>query len=198
MEYEVIKDVGETLKEMICKELNCDNPSLTDPILKNIIGSSNDITFFSPKDEKGKLSLFLYQITENIHLKNQMPINPENSKFPPLYLSLFYLITPTTGDNYKNQILIGKILQILHDNTILRGSILQNSLKGEELRVILNNLSIDELNKIWNIDPVLKSYQLSISIEVTPVKIESTREMQVVRVMERDLDYYEKKGEIND
>jgi hypothetical protein len=38
-------------------------------------------------------------------------------------------------------------MQIFYDNAILRGSVLHESLVGEELRLILNPLSMDELNK---------------------------------------------------
>jgi hypothetical protein len=75
-------------------------------------------------------------------------------------------------------------MQIFHDNAILRGSVLHESLVGEELRLILSPLSTDELNKIWSIVSGSKPYKLSVSYEVTPVRIKSMRVREVRRVTE--------------
>jgi hypothetical protein len=42
-------------------------------------------------------------------------------------------------------------MQIFHDNSILRGSVLPDSLVGEELKLILTPLSIDDLNKVCTV-----------------------------------------------
>jgi hypothetical protein len=78
-------------------------------------------------------------------------------------------------------------MQIFHDNSILRGSALHENLVGEELKLILNQLSVDDLNKLWNVISKSKTYKLSVCYEVTPVGIESMREREVTRVIEREL-----------
>jgi hypothetical protein len=182
--YTAITDVGETLKRL-----------LEDNIDDSIIGE-NQITLSSPEEiESGKkLSLFLYQITENAYMKNEemQMVNSAKLKYPPLTLSLFYLITPHTPkgeeDHVKNDHnILGKVMQIFHDNAILRGSVLQGSLVDEELRVILTPLSVDDLNKLWNVISKSKTYKLSVCYEVTPVGIESMREREVMRVIKREL-----------
>jgi len=189
--YKIIEEIGVKLTELIQNKLL--NIGIIDPL--------NDITLSSP--DTGKLSLFLYQIVENIHSKNQNILidNDSNIKHPPLSLSLFYLITAHTGDNSdnNNHLLMGKVLQIIHDNAILRAPLIPDSLNGDELRLILNPLSIDDLNKIWTIISESNPYKISISLEVTPVKIESLRERAVERrVTERDIDYYYHKEDEND
>lgn len=105
-------------------------------------------------------------------------------------MSLFYLVTPHTQNKDNDHIILGKVMQIFYDNAILRGSVLHESLVGEELRLILNLLSIDELNKIWTVIFKSKPYKLSICYEVTPVRIESVREREVKRAIERKLEKY--------
>ncbi|MCK4735290.1 MAG: DUF4255 domain-containing protein, partial [Methanophagales archaeon] len=108
----------------------------------------------------------------------------------PLTLSLFYLVTPNTQNMDSVHIILGKVMQIFHDNSILKGSILQDSLVGDELRLILNPLSTEELNKIWTVISKTKTYKLSVCYEVTPVRIDSMREREVTRVTERELEKY--------
>jgi hypothetical protein len=175
-----ISDVGKTLIELL--EDNIEDDSL--------IGL-NQITLSSPEEiESGKkLSLFLYQVTENAYLKNEemQSLNTTKLKYPPLTLSLFYLVTPLTQNMASVHTILGKVMQIFHDNSILRGSVLQGSLVGEELRLILTPLSVDDLNKIWNVISKSKTYKLSACYEVTPVRIESMREREVTRVIKREL-----------
>ncbi len=78
-------------------------------------------------------------------------------------------------------------MQIFHDNSILRGSVLPDSLVGDELKLIMTPLSIEDLNKICTVIYKSKPYRLSVCYEVTPVAIESLREREVKRVTEREL-----------
>lgn len=192
-DYVVIADVGDTLKKILWEKMK------TDPkIYPDIIGSEDDITLSSPEEmEAGdtkKLSLFLYQITENPHLKNQEMESTDSAtlKYVPLPLVLFYLITPKTDDSKKDHILLGKVMQIFHDNAIVKGSILQGSLAGtmEELRVVLYSLPFDEMISLWE-SFSQKSFKLSVCYQVTPVKIDSTREIEAKRVVEKEAGYYQ-------
>jgi hypothetical protein len=163
-----------------------------DSHVSSIIESDDQITLSSPDETAKKLSLFLYQVMENAYLKNEemQSLNSKKLKYPPLTLSLFYLVTPHTQNMDSDHIILGKVMQIFHDNSILRGSVLPDSLVGEELRLILNPLSMEELNKIWTVISKTKTYKLSVCYEVTPVAIDSMREREVTRVTERELEKY--------
>ena len=182
-DYNAISDVGKTLIQLL--EDNIEDASL--------IGE-NQITLSSPEEIEPdkKLSLFLYQVTENTYLKNEelQSLNTKKLKYPPLTLSLFYLVTPHTKNMDSDHVILGKVMQIFHDNSILRGSVLKDSLVGDELRLILNPLSTEELNKIWTVISKTKTYKLSVCYEVTPVRIDSMREREVTRVTERELETY--------
>jgi len=122
--------------------------------------------------DKTKISIFLYNITELTSMRNQH----QDSQKPPtlLYLDLHYLITPIAESVEDNQILLGKIMQTFAQTPILRGADLQGSLKdsGEELRITLDSLGIDELSKLWTM--IGNPYRLCASYTVRPIRIEST------------------------
>jgi len=184
-DYTAISDVGKTLIKLLWDNIKDDGTA------NSIIGSENQITLSSPEEIESdkKLSLFLYQVTENAYLKNEeMPsLNTTKLKYPPLFLNLFFLVTPHTENSDNDHIILGKVMQIFHDNSILRGSVLPDSLVGDELKLILTTLSIEDLNKIGTVISKSKPYRLSVCYEVTPVAIESMREGEVVRVTEREL-----------
>lgn len=185
-DYTAIADVGKTLKKLLWDHLKEDN------IIRSMIASEDQITLSSPEDIEPdkKLSLFLYQVTENAYLKNNemQIVNPTKQKYPPLSLNLFYLVTPHIQNRENDHIILGKVMQIFHDNSILRGSVLQGSLVGgrEELRLMLSPLSVEDLDKLWNVVFKSKPYKLSVCYEVTPVQIESLREREVKRITERE------------
>ena len=185
-DYTAISDVGKTLIKLLWDNIKDDSP------VSSIIESDDQITLSSPDESDKKLSLFLYQVTENAYLKNEemQSLNTTKLKYPPLTLNLFYLVTPHTQNMDSDHIILGKVMQIFHDNSVLRGSALHENLVGEELRLILSTLSMEELNKIWSILSKTKTYKLSVCYEVTPVAIDSMRERELTRVTERELEKY--------
>ena len=192
-DYVVVSDVGDTLKKLLWNHLRAD-PG----IYSDIIASEDDITLLSPQEmEVGnsrKLSLFLYQITECPYLKNQEMerIDSGMLRSIPLPLVLSYLITPNTNDRKKDHILLGKVMQILYDNAIMKGSILQGTLAGtdDELHVVLYSLPFDEMVRLWQSFTEV-SFKLSVCYQVTPVKIDSTREIEAKRVVKKEAVYYQ-------
>ncbi len=187
-DFTVIGDIGETLKKL-----------LDDPDLWTGITPVPEITFKSPKEIKddggstNKVSLFLYQILENHYLKNEEPqrISDTELKLPPLSLDLLYLVTPYSDDKTQEKIILGKVMQIFHDNAVLTGTVLQGSLSGtdEEIKLLFNPISLDDLTKIWSAFKDV-AYRLSVSYLVTPIRIDSTREIGMQRVVSKEMGYY--------
>jgi hypothetical protein len=91
-----------------------------------------------------------------------------------LHLNLRYLITPLTQNVENDQIVLGKIMQLFSEKPVLRGSDLQGSLgeNGDDLRITLDPLATDDLNKLWTMFQT--PYQLCVSYSVFPVRIESS------------------------
>ena len=143
--------------------------------IKAIIQSPRQISYLSPKEiqtESKQISVFLYNVTELPSMRNQ----PQSTQNPPtlLYLNLHYLITPLTQNAENDQIILGKIMQLFAETPILRGSDLQSSLleSGDELKITLDSLGLDDLNKLSTM--LQTPYRLCISYSVFPVRIESS------------------------
>lgn len=201
-EYNVIHAVGETLKDLLWATMQHDS---------TISGSSginltvDQISFEPPfklvKDvdsEINCLSLYLYRIVENEDMKNRPPekINTSFLRYPPLSLTLFYLITPLTNSADNDQKLLGKTMQILYDNAIVKGAALQElgvlQDTAEELRIILNPVSMEDITKLWS--AFMRSYRLSVSYEVKVIYIDSERETAGERVHRKQIEFKQSTG----
>jgi hypothetical protein len=185
-DFTVVGDVGETLRNLLA----------SDPWKG--ISPKPDVTLKSPEEIKAdagssnKVSLFLYQIHENPHLRNEEVIEAEDSQLsgPPMMLDLMYLVTPYSDDKTQEKYILGKVMQIFHDHAVLSGTVLQGSLAGtsEEMRLLFNPLSLDDLTKIWSAFQDV-AYRLSAGYMVTPVKIDSTRVMNMQRVVLKEMNH---------
>ena len=182
--------------------------SLRDLIESNLEINQNDIHFESPGElnplpDQG-LSLFLYKISENPFLKNSDDIqekysNPEVLKKPPLPLDLYYLVTPF-GSGTTKLITIEKILQLFHERSILREDVLSRDLVehgNKEIRIVLNDLTIEQVNNLLGMFPNLP-YSLSISYIVTPLLLETLSSKEISRVISKDTFYYKVKNNLRD
>ncbi len=185
-DFTVIGDIGETLKKLLE-----DDPWTG-------ISPTPEITFKSPKEIKddggstNKVSIFLYQILENPYLKNEEPqrIDDSHLQSPPQFLDLLYLVTPYSDDKTQEKIIMGKVMQIFFDNAVLTGTVLQGALSGtdEEIKLFFNPVSLDDLTKIWSAFQEV-AYRLSISYMVTPIMIDSTRQLGMQRVVSKEMNH---------
>lgn len=186
-DYTVIKAVSDTLFQIL-KDGITNNP---DPQLNGV-----QIDLRSPKEmriaQAAGVSLWLYRITRDADLLNDRPqrVSPTQIRPTPLPIHLYYLVTPLVVDAGDRQTLIGRVLQLLNDHTILRGADLQDSLVGasDEFRVTLETLSLEELTRVWF--SLSEPYDLSVSYEVQVLKIDSDLEdIQGASVLSRKTGY---------
>lgn len=138
------------------------------------------------------LSVFLYEITEDAHVKNRLPLRQDVPpdmilRRAPMGLILRYLVTPWSDDRLTDQQMLGCALRALRDNAILSGPQLNGGLAGtnEALKVSLSPLNIEERTRIWH--AVQKPYRVSIAYEVRVVNLDSLVERTVVPVSNRVL-----------
>lgn len=192
--YTTIADVSETLIYLLRSNM------------KDLI-SPDSIILFSPGEVEGsdsvRLSLFLFQIIENVHMKNQemQKINLTKLKYPPLILDLFYMLTsyPSSGIQDKTErtkeehSILGKAMQTIHDNSIITGPLLRGCLidDGQELHISQTSLNLDDMTKIWSTFQD-RPFRPSVCYLVSNVRIESTREKEAKRVIERKFDRHMK------
>lgn len=138
------------------------------------------------------LSVWLYQVIRDDQRLNSPPerIGYRQTRHTPLPLRLHYLVTPiVTQTDLVNgpeleQTILGKVLQTFHDHPVLRGSDLQADYQGTtvELNVRLEAMSLEELTRVW--DALDRSYQLSVSYEISVVTIASARQPELITPVE--------------
>jgi hypothetical protein len=182
--YYAVADVGRALIDLLWESIGADEALKNDTGLK----SESQIALSTPENltDNDKLSVFLYQILEDTYQRNQgaLAISPDKTRAPPMSVCLFYMITANTKNEQKDQILLGKVMQVFNDHRVLRAPFLQGNLAGEVLEILFNPLNIDDINKIWSVISKSKPYMLSVYYEVARLKIESIRVDEVRRTVE--------------
>ncbi|TFG89790.1 MAG: DUF4255 domain-containing protein, partial [Candidatus Atribacteria bacterium] len=130
----VILDIADSLRTVIQKRIS----ELPD---------ENAIVLDSPDDIESnsntRLSIFLYQVVENSYLRNVEPeyIGRDQMRHPPLLVDLHYLFTPYAKNRETELIILEKLMQVLHDNPVLKNELLKGSLKesgNAEIRIVPN------------------------------------------------------------
>jgi Pvc16 N-terminal domain len=182
-DYTVLAEVGESLLNVLWEEIQAD------PQVNSLIDNENRLSLDSPFDlqdnDSVKLSIYLYRVTENATSKNQLPVQGNGAQLrkPPLALDLHYLVTPLVGTVGDQQIILGKVMQVLYDRAILQGTDLTGSLatSGEEVRVILNPVALEETTRVWQ--AMEMSYRLSLVYLVRVAMVDSRSERFVQPVV---------------
>lgn len=190
-DYTAIEDVGKTLVELLKDRMGTD---LIDQDRMIALSSPNDVG----SGDGARLTFYLYRIAENSHLKNaqRQEIDVDRYRRLPLALDLYYLLTahPSNGGSDGREMtadqhrVLGRAMQVIHDNSIIRRSDLKGSLANQpDLQVSIYPQDMDEVMSIWSTFDETP-FQPSVAYLVTPVLIESTKEEEVTRVVERRLD----------
>lgn len=171
--YLAINAVSGVLQRIIADACGKDN------MTKLLVKEDRDISLANPTETAQHsdlhLSLWLYRITENEFLKN-VPAPPESDRnarrIPPLAVDLSYLVTPFTDKAENDQVLLGKVMQVLHDNGSIYVRNLLNSVV-EEIRVVFCRMPLEEVTRIW--EALQEPYRLSVCYLVRVIRIDSTR-----------------------
>jgi hypothetical protein len=134
--------------------------------VKNIISSQEQISFSSPKaintQRTRKLSIYLYNITEEKAARNMPPtVDDSRKKTNHMTFALRYLVTPSTGNDKDDHALLEKIIHVLLATPPNISSDEENNV---ELRVKIDSLSLDELSKLWI--ALGAPFRLSVSLTV--------------------------------
>ena len=196
-DYEVVSAVSEAVRRILWDEFRADSK-----LFPQLISSMERIVFSNPtetaRDSDNKLSLWLYQITENEHMKNQPPARArqqppqqpgtngrEALQGTPMALNLYYLVTPFVTAGQAEHMLLGKTMQVLYDNaTIFLRDPNPNRTLAEELRVVFCRMTLEELTRIW--EALREPYRLSVCYLIRITHIDSRRITDAGRVVERD------------
>jgi hypothetical protein len=185
-DYTVIAEVSEALVRVLWEEIQLD------PQVNLLIDNENRISLQSPKDlaedNSVRLSVYLYRLIEDPHLKNQ-PMGAgegRRQRVAPLALDLFYLVTPLVGTPREQQIVLGKAMEVFFDRALLEGADLSPAMNaaGEEVRVVLNPESLEETTRVWQALDLC--YRLSVCYVVRVVMVDSRRSRVGTPVLSRE------------
>ena len=136
-----------------------------------------------------QVNLFLYQTAADAALVNMpMPGHGKSgeSGFPPLPLTLYYLISSygQNDDDIQGHRLLGQAMSVLHDHPLLGAAEIKDACAAdlpesdlhnqiERVRITREPMSVDEMSKLWM---TFKSeYRISAAYQVSVVLIESRR-----------------------
>lgn len=157
-----------------------------------------------------RLTLYLYDVTPSGHSRSDERPEPVPGEATPtdrpLVVDLQYLLTvhpasegtDGTQKTWEQHRVLGRAMQVLRDNAVIRGSDLRGSLAdGEDLRLSITRESLNTVMDVWSTFPD-QAYEPSVSYLVTPVAIESTRERPIERIVEHAGEFEEATGGAED
>lgn len=183
--YQIIYDVSLRLRSLLWAGMQPDAALLGFTSVTNI---ALEPPLTAGGDANKRLSLWLYQIVENEFTKNRTTQRTANDEeqLAPLTVNLLYLLTPMSGSVDANQLMLGRAMQILHDNA---RTVVDNVGGGqtvtEEISISLYRRTLEELTRIW--DALREPYRLSVCYEVRLTRIDSNRRIRAGRVGEREM-----------
>lgn len=146
-----------------------------DPQVWSLVGGEGGVVGTDPsqavRDPARRLSVWLFRVSESEFLRNAPPIaEGSHERNAPLSLDLRYLITPLTSSEDNNQVLLGRAMQILHDNPVIH-LVGTGSENFDQIHITLTNPDVVELTGIWS--ALHSPFRLGAAYLVRMVKIES-------------------------
>jgi len=184
----VLQEVSKALRVLLVNEFN------TVPALSEFVRDEQDIVFSDPStalqgNADHGVSLWLYQVSVDEFRRNDPPVRTPpgssnvlpSSEFPPLPLTLAYLVTPL-GKKQPEMCLHahGVILRTFYKNAI---TVVANGTVLEELKIVLAPLTLGELSAIW--EALREPYQLSVAYQVRIARLDANMPVPGSPVVER-------------
>lgn len=191
--YTGIAEVSKKIVELLQQQL-----------VPELIPDANKICLCSPDERKDTvLGIFLYDVRESEEIRRSGMINigADRQSYPPIYISLYYMITAYVSSDLKfrmfqEQQILGRVVQYLHDYPILPFDLRQGQQRaGTDMQIQLIPMEAEEKAKLWNFGS--QPYRLSLFYKVSPLMVESVREREVIRVREVDVKLYQKSSNVN-
>jgi hypothetical protein len=195
----VVAEVSEELRHTLWLGIK------DDPVTSQLVTSEQNIVLTNPAQTAlpqgvvRQMSLWLYHVMPNEHLRNSGFVRRRSTApqggddllfYPPLVLNLLYLLTPSiqadgggANDQLADQRLLGRAMQILHDQAVLPMQSREVPGDGSELHISLAPRTIEEIAQVW--EAMQQPYRLSVCYEVRVVRIDSLRQKTGGRVSER-------------
>lgn len=126
-----------------------------------------------PTDISTRLTLYLYRVTVNEHLRQVRPGRMSPEQLAPLGLDLHFLLTSWAGNAQDELLPLAWAMRQLYEHPILDASALSREAgwgPDEVIQIIPSELSTEDMMRIW--DAIEPSYRLSVSYIARRVRID--------------------------
>lgn len=153
----------------------------TQDVLFSFTDIATDIILSPPGEtipSTAQLSLYLYHLEPDPQMRNQPKLAQGRSALlkAPQAMRAYYLITPLLDLEDQNHLMLGRILQTLHDlpflDTISTGPLGDSRGGGSpELRLSLEQLRLEDISRIWH--ALGSDYRLSVAYMMRSIIIDS-------------------------
>jgi hypothetical protein len=123
------------------------------------------------------LTLFLYRITQDEHLRNRRRLNDASDAATPLSIDLHYLLTVWSDNALAEHTVISWAMRELQMHPVLDSSSLSPEAEwdpSDVIQLIPAEITSDEMMRIW--DLLQPKYRLSLSYIARVVRIDTDRE----------------------
>jgi len=129
------------------------------------------------------LSLMLYRVTVNEHLRNARTTDPRARPGVPLSVDLHYLMTAWAANALAEHTILAWAMLQFHQRPVLDAASLSNAdwQPGEVVHVIPEELSTEDLMRVW--DALAPEYRLSVSYTARVVRIDARPEPDALPVV---------------
>lgn len=124
------------------------------------------------------VSLFLYRVTLDEHLRNQERLQPDRRRNVPLPLNLHYLLTVWSNSAEAEHNVFTWAMRQLYQQPIFNRSLLANDAdwgSDEFLQVIPAEISNEDIMRIW--DAIEPSYRLSFPYVVRTIQVNKLEDL---------------------
>ena len=186
--YSVISEVTSELMNRLKKGL-----------VPDLIPDDHGVEMCSPSEHgDASLGIWLYDVKEceDIRVSGMLNNGIYHQKFPPMFLTLFVMITPYSASDLQfravqEQRILGRVLQILNDNAYIAADSVSGGDDSFDIKIELMNLEVQKQHEIWNTSGL--PYKTSLFYKITPVEMSSEKIRSVTPVGELRLEIEEGK-----
>ena len=177
--YTIIADAGNAFVKLLRREM-----------APNIILNDDGIGLASPAD-RGDLTLcvHLYNLSESeeYRMSGMISDGMDRQKYPPMYLTLSYLITAFSASDVKfrseeEQRILGKVIQVLRDYPVLDPDTMEFVAGGgrDGIPIEMRKMELEEKQKAWAFPDLAQ--KLSLFYKMGPLPLESAKTKNIKRV----------------
>jgi hypothetical protein len=183
-DFSVVNQVNQALRNLLWAELRSQSG-----LGVQFFDSPEEIHIGPPsaiRESTHRLNIFLYHITEDPHLKNQVPVATATGRqrMAPMALRCHYLITPfAKGDeeaasDTRSALILGKVLEVLYDHSTIQ--VAGPGGEREDVRIVFETLAVADLAEIW--EAIREPFRVSLAYQVRVPNLQSGRERVVIPV----------------